>query len=330
LNRAAIAGRIAMTHTRQSGRAAPIGQLTRNALSSLLLAAAPVAGLALGLATVATPATAQDAGAANLNISPRRVIFTPAERSAAIYVFNQGSAAVLVDVSLADNVMLRSGEIVPLASAEGRGADFAEAARRLRSAKDLILATPSRISLPPGEGRTVRLRALMPDAGEAQELRTHLTVTTVPSPDAGLTAESAAAAQSDELRFRVQTTFGISIPLIVRTGALTAAAQLGAMSLDRAAEQDKREGVAAILVVPVNRSGAKSLYGNVEVRSGSGKSASVIGMVRGVGIYAEQDQRIVRVPLSRAPAPGESLSVTLTDEEGGSGRTLLTGSFIAP
>jgi P pilus assembly chaperone PapD len=307
------------------------GKLARNAVSSLLLAAASVGMPAAGLATLAiSPAVAQDAGAANLNISPRRVIFTPSERSAAVYVFNQGSTAVLVDVSLADNVMLRSGEIVPTANAEGRGPDFAEAVGRLHSAKELILATPSRVSLPAGEGRTIRLRALMPEAAEAQELRTHLTVTTVPSADAGLTAENAAALQSDELRFKVQTTFGISIPLIVRTGALTAAAQFGAMSLDSPAEQDKHDGVAAILIVPVNRSGAKSLYGNIEVRSGSGKSASVIGLVRGIGVYAEQDQRVVRVPLSRQPVRGENLTVTLTDEEGGSGKTLLTGSFVVP
>ena len=54
------------------------------------------------------------------------------------------------------------------------------------------------------------------------------------------------------------------------------------------------------------------------------------GLVRGIGVYAEQDQRVVRVPLSRQPARGENLTVTLTDEEGGPGKTLLTGSFVAP
>jgi hypothetical protein len=273
---------------------------------------------------------AQQAGAANLNISPRRVIFTPAERTAAVYVFNQGTVPVLVDVSLADNVMLRSGEIVPTANAEGRGADFVEAAERLHSAKGLILASPSRTSLPAGEGRTIRLRAMIPDGATPQELRTHLTVTTVPSPNAGLTAENASALQADELRFSVQTTFGISIPLIVRTGVLGTVAHFGAMSIDQPAGQDQGDGVAAILVVPVNRSGEKSLYGNIGVRSGIGKNAAVIGLVRGVGVYAEQDQRVVRVPLSRQPVRGETLTVTLTDEENSSGKILLTDSFVVP
>jgi P pilus assembly chaperone PapD len=309
----------------------PVGKTVRAMFSGLSLLAAPVGTLALGLGAFASsPAAAQEAGAANLNISPRRVIFTPAERTAAVYVFNQGTVPVLVDVSLADNVMLRSGEIVPTANAEGRGPDFAEAVGRLHSAKELILASPSRVSLPAGEGRTVRLRAMMPDGAAPQELRTHLTVTTVPSPNAGLTAESASALQADELRFSVQTTFGISIPLIVRTGALGTVAKFGAMSIDKPSGQDRSDGVAAILVVPVDRSGEKSLYGNIAVRSGSGKNAGVIGLVRGIGVYSEQDQRIVRVPLSRQPVRGETLTVTLTDEEGGSGKTLLAESFVVP
>jgi hypothetical protein len=82
--------------------------------------------------------------------------------------------------------------------------------------------------------------------------------------------------------------------------------------------------------VPVNRGGEKSLYGNIAVRSGSGKKAAVVGLVRGIGVYTEQDQRVVRVPLSRQPVRGETLTVTLTDEEGGSGKTLLTESFAVP
>jgi P pilus assembly chaperone PapD len=300
-------------------------------LAGLWLLSASAGVLAGGLGAFGcSSAAAQATGAANLNISPRRVIFTPANRTAAVYVFNQGTVPVLVDVSLADNVMLPSGEIVPTANAEGRGADFAQALGRLHSARDLILASPSRVSLPAGEGRTIRLRAMMPDGAAPDELRTHLTVTTVPSPNAGLTAENASALQADELRFSVQTTFGISIPLIVRTGALGTGAQFGVMSLEKPTGQDQADGVAAILVVPVSRSGEKSLYGNIAVRSGSGKNAGVIGLVRGVGVYAEQDQRIVRVPLSRQPAHGETLTVTLTDEESGSGKTLFTDSLVVP
>jgi P pilus assembly chaperone PapD len=309
-------------------------RMVRDWSSCKALAAALLLGTTGGLTSfvlVPAAASAQEAGAANINISPRRVIFTPNERTAAVYVFNQGSAPVLVDVSLIDNVMLPDGEIVAVETGARRDTpEFAAAAQRLRSAKDLVLATPSRLNIPAGEGRTVRLRASMPDDGTAREWRTHLTVATVPSRTTGLTADRAAELEPGELSFLVETTFGISIPLIVRNGAPEAAARFGAFSLAEASAADQANGVAAVLNVPVGRSGEKSLYGNVEVRAGTGRNAELLGLARGIGVYAEQDERLVRIPLVRKPAAGEALTIRLSDEEGGAEKLLLTDTYIAP
>jgi P pilus assembly chaperone PapD len=299
------------------------------ALAAALLLAT-TGGLA-SLALAPAAASAQEAGTANINISPRRVIFTPNERTAAVYVFNQGAAPVLVDVSLIDNVMLPDGEIVAVETGARRDTpEFAAAAQRLRSAKELVLATPSRLSIPAGEGRTVRLRASMPDDGTAREWRTHLTVATVPSRTTGLTAERAAELEPGELSFLVETTFGISIPLIVRNGAPEAAARFGAFSLAEPSAADQANGVATVLNVPVGRTGEKSLYGNLEVRAGPGRNAELLGIARGIGVYAEQDERLVRIPLTRKPAAGEALTVRFSDEESGAEKLLLTDTYIAP
>ena len=308
-------------------------RMVRDWSSGKTLAAALLLGTAGGLTSfaLAPAAAAQEAGAANINISPRRVIFTPNERTAAVYVFNQGAAPVLVDVSLIDNVMLPDGEIVAVETGARRDTpEFAAAAQRLRSAKELVLATPSRLSIPAGEGRTVRLRASMPDDGSAHEWRTHLTVATVPSRTTGLTAERAAELEPGELSFLVETTFGISIPLIVRNGATEAAARFGAFSLAEPLASDKANGVAAVLTVPLGRTGEKSLYGNVEVRAGTGRNAELLGLARGIGVYAEQDERLVRIPLTRKPTPGEALTIRFSDEEGGAEKLLLTDTYIAP
>ena len=299
------------------------------ALAAALLLAT-TGGLA-SLALAPAAASAQEAGTANINISPRRVIFTPNERTAAVYVFNQGSAPVLVDVSLIDNVMLPDGEIVAVETGARRDTpEFAAAAQRLRSAKELVLATPSRLNIPAGEGRTVRLRASMPDDGTAREWRTHLTVATVPSRTTGLTADRAAELEPGELSFLVETTFGISIPLIVRNGAPEAAARFGAFSLAEPSAADQANGVATVLNVPVGRTGEKSLYGNLEVRAGPGRNAELLGIARGIGVYAEQDERLVRIPLTRKPAAGEALTVRFSDEESGTEKLLLTDTYIAP
>ena len=152
----------------------------------------------------------------------------------------------------------------------------------------------------------------------------------MPSRNTGLTAERASDLAPGELSFLVETTFGISIPLIVRNGAPVATAQLGAITLEGPSASDSANGVAAILAVPVTRTGEKSLYGNIEVLSGSGRDAAIIGLARGIGVYAEQDQRLVRVPLTRKPAAGETLTVRLSDEEGGAEKVLLTSTFVTP
>lgn len=157
-------------------------------------------------AQVALPA----AGAANINITPRRVIFDRSKRTEAVFVFNQGNTPVTVDVALVDNAMLPSGEIVPISRIADHGPAAQAVAAKVRSAKPFVLAAPSRLTLPPGQGRTIRVRATLADSATSDEFRTHLTVTTVPAPDAGLTAEQAAATEKGELVLRIQSVFGIS------------------------------------------------------------------------------------------------------------------------
>lgn len=269
-------------------------------------------------APASAPAGASVAGAAQINITPRRVIFDRTRRTEAVYVFNQGNAAVTVDVALVDNAMLPSGEIVPLARIAEKGAEAQAVAARVQSAKPMLLAAPSRLVLGPGQGKTIRIRASLPDEPKG-EYRTHLTVTTVPPADSGLTADQAAAAQRGELVLRIQSIFGLSIPLIVRPGAVEVSASFGPARL-------AIEGGKTLLEVPVRRSGANSLYGNIEVRSGK----EIVGLVRGLGVYPEISERLARVPLLRALKKGEVLSLAYQADDGGAGGSLATGSFTAP
>jgi P pilus assembly chaperone PapD len=279
------------------------------------------------------PSVGISAGAANLNITPRRVIFSRTKRTEAVYVFNQGNATATFDVTLVDRVMLPTGEILPVSDATGKGAAATTAAARVHSARDLLIVTPSRLTLEPGKGKTIRIRATLPDAAEPIEYRSHLTVTTVPPPDFGLTAEAAAASKPGELVFRVQSVFGLSIPLIVRGDTLPATAAMGPIHLDHAAistDGTTPPKPTPVVMAEIKREGARSLYGNVEVRAGAGRSAQTIGTIRGVGIYSELDSREVRVPLTREPKPGETITVAFIDDEVKAGTELAHGSISAP
>ena len=289
------------------------------------LAAGPDSAAPVPAVTIAAPS-------ANINITPRRVVFDPIKRTEAVYVFNQGTAPVTVDVTLVDNVMLASGEIVPLDKIAERSKADQATAGRLKSARDLILASPSRLILPPGKGRTVRLRAALPPSNDSAELRTHLAVTTVPAAETGLTAEAAAAPRVGELAFKIQSVFGISIPLIVRPAAIVPVAAISDLKVEMLDAPTGPTGElrrVPVLSFALARSGTGSIFGNIEARV-AGKSNEIIGYVRGLGVYAELETRKVAMPLTRLPRPGETITVTFISDDPQLPKLRATGTMIAP
>lgn len=285
------------------------------------LVAAPVLAQPAAPAAPAAP-TATTVGA-NLNISPKRVTFDRNRRSATVYIYNQGGAPASFDVALIDRAMLPDGQIVAVTDAAERpeAKPYAEA---LKSAQSMLLVSPRRVTLAPGQGQTIRMRVNgAPDAATA-EYRTHLTITTIPPRDAGLTAEAAAGIGPNELRFQINSVFGLSIPAIVRTGEPDVRAGIENIRVEYA-DLSPDGGPARrtpVAVFDLVRLGANSLFGNVEVQAAGGRKADVIGIARGVGVYPEIGRRTLRIPLSRAPAAGEKLEITFTDDDSSPGKLL--------
>lgn len=292
-----------------------------------LLTAAGLAALLLGSDASAQQSPAPSATpsvtsvGANINISPKRVILDRAHRTATVNVFNQGTAPGTFRIALIDRVMLPNGQILAVTEG-GSHPEMKPYADRLRSAERMIRVAPSRVTLAPGQSQTVKLQLVAPpEDATTGEYRTHLTVTTVPPPSSGLTAESAAAGNANALSFQITAVFGLSIPTIVRVGDLNVAAKIE----NARVETDRGPSGAAqpVLVLDLVRAGGNSLFGNVEVRS-AGKRGEVIGVARGVGVYPEIDRRVLRVPLNRAPAAGEKVEISFTDDDSSPGKLLAT------
>lgn len=290
---------------------------------ALAITASP--GLALAQSAPAA-AQAPSTTGAYLNLTPKRLTFDRIRRNGSVFLLNQGDQPVTVDIALVDRVMLPDGQIAALDSPE-RQAEIQDTARALKSAKELLQVSPRRVVLRPGRPQTVRVRlSSLPDA-TAGEHRSHLTITTLPPPDSGQTAEAAAAGGAGGvLRFQISAVYGLSIPIIVRSGAPDVGATLEGVRVEYAnasgasAEQPRQIALVALDVV---RRGESSVYGNFEVRVvGSPRSDEPLGVARGVGVYPEVARRAVRIPLTRAPAPGERLEVTFTDDDTSPGKVL--------
>jgi P pilus assembly chaperone PapD len=268
--------------------------------------------------------------AVNLNITPKRLILDKGNRSGTVYIFNQGNVPATFDISLVERVMLPSGEIKAVAEARTEP-ELQPIVEKLASAQSLLVATPRRVSLAPGKGQTIRIRAT-PPADASGEYRTHLTVTTVPPRDAGVTADQAQAGARGQLSFRITSVFGLSIPVIVRPGP---ADVRGAIENMRLAYADiSPDGVSSPVRTPVvrfdlKRVGTSSLFGNVEVQSPRGKDRNALGLARGVGVYPEIDRRSIQIPLRRAPTAGEQLEIVFADDDSTPGRVIARSTLTA-
>lgn len=322
-----------LQHRSGAGRARPARERKwrwRLPALAAVVVLAPIPTVALSAQDSGSPPPAASApGKANLNITPKRLTFNRGERSHTVYIYNQGTTPAVFDISMVDRIMLPSGEIEPLSQAE-KQPDLAPLISHLASAKDMLIATPRRATLAPGKGQTIRILVTAPAGAGVPEYRSHLTVTTVPPRDVGVTAEEAADAErSNRLSFNVTPVFGISIPVIVRSGTPDIRGAIANVHLSYA--DVSPDGVAParrtpVLSFAVERTGANSLFGNVEVRAKNGKD--LLGLARGVGVYTEIDQRIIQIPLRRSLTAGEQLEIRFVDDDTNPGHVIARTAFV--
>lgn len=283
---------------------------------------------ALLLLACAFPAFAQQPGEADLNISPKRLVLGGASRAGVVYVFNRGTAGASYAIDLVDRVMLQDGQIMPLDEVK-QGTDAETVASRLASARAMITFSPRRVTLGPGESQTIRVRVLEPAGLAAAEYRTHLTVATLPPEDAGLTAEQAASTESGQLTTRVIALLALSIPVIVRHDVTAGTVGLESPALKRG-DPAAKDSPAGSVDLFLTRSGEGSAYGNLEVLAQKGAARpETIGAVKGIAVYPEITRRAASIPLLRAPAAGETLSVRFTDDDASPGKIVATANVDA-
>jgi len=263
---------------------------------------------AVAFLAIANPVFAQVG--ADLNISPKRVVFGPGERSATVYVFNQGDQPATYSVELIDRVMTADGQIVA-------AADNPETT--LDSARDLVQYTPRRITLQPRESQAIRVRARPGGEGEH---RSHLTVTALPPENAGFTVDQAAAG-GDDVTLQVVALFSVSIPVIVRDGAVDARADIDRVSLTQ-------DGAQTLLSLDLVRNGTSSVYGDVEVFVEDAAGRRPLTAVRGVAVYPEVARRTVIAALPQGVASGQTLTIIYRNDDAEKGQVLATTTLIAP
>ncbi|MBT6007261.1 MAG: hypothetical protein HOG79_16190, partial [Prolixibacteraceae bacterium] len=154
---------------------------------------------------------------------------------------------------------------------------------------------PRQVTLEPGEAQVVMLQCRRKSNMQAGEYRSHLYFRS--EKDYTPLGNKNAAVDTQSLSVQVIPIFGMSIPIIIRSGEVSATTTLNNLKL----ESDKDNN--AYLTFTLNRAGNISVYGNLKVEHipDRGKPYQ-IGAVNGVAVYTNLNKRYVSVKLDPTAA----------------------------
>lgn len=248
--------------------------IAMSSILRLVRSLVPVTPLLAALLAYPQPAVAQG----DLLVAPTRLVMNGAG-SAEVVLSNIGAQPATYRVSLELRRMTEDGDI--------EAVDESSAPPEQQALLDMFRYSPRRILLAPDQPQSVRISARPPEGLADGEYRVHLTFRAIP--DATSVESSPTGPSSSGFSIKLTPIYGISIPLILRKGQVSATAALSQARL-------LREGNQISLNVEMTRSGNRSVYGEIRVMKPGLKDP--LYLVRGIAIYPEVTRRSLSMPLN--------------------------------
>jgi hypothetical protein len=228
------------------------------------------------LIAFSTPA---DAGIGDLLVAPTRIVLDGG-RGAEIVLNNIGEEPATYRISVEFRRMLPDGSLE----------DVKDPTAADKTASDMIIYAPRRVTLAPHEPQAIRIVARPPQGLPDGEYRVHMLFRAIP-PATPVVQEASAPAEKG-LRFKLTPIYGVTIPVIVRLGNLQATAGIANVHLEKTSE-----GAPAV-AVDLTRSGSRSTFGEVRVLKSGVKDP--IALQKAVAVYTELNSRHVAIPVNPA------------------------------
>lgn len=221
-------------------------------------------------------------GQGDLLVSPVRVLFEGNKLKEEISLVNIGNDTTTYSVSFLQYNMNEEGNF-ELIEKPAEGQMFADPYLRV---------FPRQVKLAPRESQVVRLQFRRQAGMAAGEYRSHLYFRAEKE-----TAPLSLEMKKDSKLMSVQITpvFGISIPVIIRTGDVKVTTELSDLKLD--IQQDTITN----LKFAINRNGNISVYGDIVAEYIPLKGKPVeIGLARGVAVYTSVSKRNFTLRLKKS------------------------------
>jgi P pilus assembly chaperone PapD len=167
------------------------------------------------------PGAAMAQSLGDLIVSPTRVVFEGRTRSAKVSLSNRGSESAVFRISFVEMMMTEGGQLV-------RVKDPTQAEM---VASSMIRYAPRQIEIKPGDTQVIRLSVRRSSDLADGEYRSHLYFRAVPPESSGRSVTEDTGGESGGLQIELIPIFGVSIPIIVRSGELSASAGVADIEL---------------------------------------------------------------------------------------------------
>ena len=228
--------------------------------------------IALALPFVIAAAPRAQAGVGDLLVAPTRIVLN-GSRGTEIVLSNIGDDVATYRISVELRRMTANGSLD----------DVAEANEREKTAQSMILYAPRRVTIAPNQPQTIRIAARAPAGLPDGEYRAHLLFRAVPPP-----RPVTPQAQVKGVSFELIPIYGVTIPVVIRMGNLSAKVGIANVALTTS------NGKPAVSL-DLTRAGDRSVFGDVRVFKAGIKEP--IAIQRGVAIYTEIETRHMLIPL---------------------------------
>lgn len=251
----------------------------------------PALLLVFGFMTI--PPLWADAGQ-GLIITPKRVVFEKGQRLVEVLIANRGNEPQKYRISIVNREMQENGQLKE-AEQPADGEFFA---------KDVLKYSPRQVVLEAKESQKIRIMQRLSNDAPDGEYRSHLLVQEIPK---AAPAENVGAESSGEVGINVQAIFGITLPVILRKGDLSAQVSLSNPKIVRSGDD-------VYLNIDINRKGTKSVIGTANVFAESEK----IGILKNIAVYMSTPTRNVSIKLDSDRAQslsGKNLRITYGTED---------------
>ena len=217
----------------------------------------------------------------DLLLYPKRIVFEGSKKSQVLNIANTGKDTVRYFISVVQMRMKEDGGFETITQPDS-AQYFADKNFRF---------FPRSVVLGPNESQTVKMQLINSNQLAAGEYRSHLYFRA--EPEKKPLGEEESVKDSSSISVQLVAVFGISIPVIIRTGEKNTSVTFSDLSVK---EQDST----TVLKVTLHRTGNMSVYGDIFIDHVTTEGRITrVGMAKGMAIYTPNNLRYFNLPLDK-------------------------------